>query len=132
MRGDGDDDHFLNMLQVATTTTLQKHEIQTENLPTPLCHSKSFFLWLQAAMEAQRGPASAEDMLGHSALDLHSTTFIQSKDVDPSSTSENSQCRCPFFRAAFCNALNVFRCGRVLLAMTRASAQCLSVAFCER
>ena len=33
-------------------------------------------------------------MIAASALDSHSTTFIQSKDVDPASTSENSQCRC--------------------------------------
>jgi hypothetical protein len=49
---------------------------------------------LQTVMASQNGSANTGQVYGESALDSHSTTFIQSKDVDPNSKSENSQCRC--------------------------------------
>jgi hypothetical protein len=127
-RGDSEDEHFLNMLQVDTSITpITNKKLTDVNGATHTLISRQ-----QAAMAAQGGAANAAGMLEQSSLDSHSTTFIQPKDVDPSSTSENSQCRCRISRAAFCRTLKSCQCGRYFLEVTRACSQYLSRAFCSR
>ena len=61
---------------------------------------------LQAVVAAQGGGGAGDGggVIGESALDSHSSTFTQPKDVDPASTSENSQCRCPSPPLSLCSA----------------------------
>ena len=85
--GGGGDEDFLNMLQVLAAIT------HRTDRTFKLTHGLHFLV--QAAMQAQGRAVNADEIIGETELDEHSTTFIQSKDVDPSSTGENSQCRCP-------------------------------------
>ena len=64
-------------------------------------------------MQTNGRSANADEAIGESELNEHSTTFIQSKDVDPSSTGENSQCRYLYLSDALHHARNVVHCYHV-------------------